>query len=548
MKSNMDKKDKKGIVLFVLHSHLPLLYYPEYNESFEERWLFEAVRESYLPLLLAFEELYNKYGYVGITVSFSGSLLTMLTNDFFKERIYKHLRKTVELGEKEVERTKNTIFFKSAEFFYKNFSNVLKRFEELNGDILSGYKYLASKGAIELITSNLTHCISPFYFVDESSRKLLEIQIFQAISNFVNYFGFEPKGFWLPECAYDPKIDKLLKKYNIVYTFVENHGIVFSRDFCKYGTFMPYRTRDDLIVLGRDYESSKQVWSAKEGYPGDYWYREFYRDIGYDLDFEYIKDYIHESGTRVDTGYKYYRITSFDVSLENKEVYEPNMALKRALEHASNFIFNRERQSEYWYKQLNVQLPLSMTAMYDTELFGHWWFEGVSFLKNIVSLLREENRYLVDVMNVSDYLDMLGNNLEVIEPNISTWGWKGYFEYWLNGSVDYMYRHIHFNTKKFIDLIKGKKSLIKEDDRLKELCEVGISEILQAQCSDWPFIVFTGQVSKYGHMHFREHIQNLILINSILEKNIDEKLPYKAKEISKLYKIDYSKLENIIYD
>jgi len=546
------RKEKKGIVLFVLHSHLPLLYYPEYNESLEERWLFEAVRESYLPLLIAFEELYNKYKYVGITISFSGTLLTMLTNDFFKERIYKHLKKTVELGEKEIQRTRNTIFYKAAEFSYKRFYEVLKKFEELNGDILEGYKKLANNGAIEIITSNLTHCISPFYFVDKSSLKLLEVQIFQAIKRFTDYFGFEPRGFWLPECAYVPQIDKLLTKYNILYTFVENHGIIFSRDKCKYATFMPYKTRDGLIVFGRDYESSKQVWSAKEGYPGDYWYREFYKDIGYDLDFEYIKDYIHESGIRVDTGYKYYRITSVDVPLEHKEVYDPDVAMKRALEHASNFIFNRERQSEYWYKQLNSEFPLSLTAMYDTELFGHWWFEGVYFLKNIISLLREEERYLVDSLSISDYIRTLDNKeLDILEPNSSTWGWKGYFEYWLNGSVDYMYRHIHVNTKKFFDLANQAKEEIEKDDSLKELFEVGVSEILQAQCSDWPFIVFTGQVAQYGHSRFKEHIQNIILVNNILcKRNLSNEnhIPQKAKEIAKLFKIDYSQIKNIIFE
>lgn len=545
--------DKKGIILFVLHSHLPLLYYPEYRESLEERWLYEAVRESYIPLLLVFEEIYTKYRYVGITISFSGSLLTMLTNDFFKERIHRHLKKTVELGEKEIQRTKNTLFYKNAEFLYNRFSTILKKFEDLNGDILKAYRDLAQKGAIQIITSNLTHCISPFYFVDQASLKLLEVQFYKAVSNFVDYFGFQPEGIWLPECAYLPQLDKILKKYNIKYTFLEGHGIIFSRDVCKYGTFMPYITRDGLIVFGRDFESSKQVWSAKEGYPGDFWYREFYKDIGYDLDYEYIKEYIHESGVRVDTGYKYYRITGVDVPLSSKEIYDPDFAMKKSFEHAANFIFNRERQSEYWYDNLKTGLPLSIVAMYDTELFGHWWFEGPTFLKNILQLLHEEPRYLVGVLTVSDYLKILENNnfkFEVIEPNSSTWGWKGYFEYWLNGSVDYMYRHIHVNTRSFFDMIYRKREQIENNEKYRNIVEIGITELLQAQCSDWPFIVFTGQVSQYGHTRFKEHILNIMKINRALandqEINIQE--IKKSYDISKMYKIEYSKLANIIYE
>ncbi|MEN3015393.1 MAG: 1,4-alpha-glucan branching protein domain-containing protein [bacterium] len=543
---------KKGLILFVLHSHLPLLYYPEYNESLEERWLYEAVKESYIPLLMEFEELDQKFGYVGVTISFSGSLLTMLTNDFFKERIYRHLKKVVELGEKEVVRTKNSIFHRPAEYLYRRFSAVLKRFEELQGDILKGYKQLAQKGSIQIITSNLTHCISPFYFVDEENTKLLEIQFYKAVSNFVDYFGFNPEGVWLPECAYTPQIDKILKKYQIKYTFLESHGIIFSRDRVRYGTFFPYLTKEGIVVFGRDLESSKQVWSAKEGYPGDFWYREFYKDIGYELDYEYIKDYIHESGIRTDTGYKYYRITGADVPLANKEIYDPELGMRKAFEHAANFIFNRERQSEYWHGVLKVDAPLSITAMYDTELFGHWWFEGTKFLRNVVELLLKEEKYLVGVSTVSDYIKIMhskGIELDKIEPNSSTWGWKGYFEYWLNGSVDYMYRHLHTNTKTFVQILKNNRSTIENNQECRRLVEIGVSEILQAQCSDWAFIVFTGQVAKYGHQRFKEHILNII--NAINQLQNGEQLNNKFSkpyEIVKLYKIEYDKIANILYE
>ncbi|MFN4219521.1 MAG: glycoside hydrolase family 57 protein [bacterium] len=548
-------KNKKGAILFILHSHLPLLYYPEYNESLEERWLFEAVRESYIPLLINLMELEQKYGYLGITISFSGSLLKMLTNQFFKERVHRHLKKTKELGEKEIERNKNSIFYKPAEFLYNKFSKVLEVFEKFDGDILKGYKELANKGAIQIITSNLTHCISPFYFVDKASLKMLEIQFYKAVVNFIEYFGFHPEGVWLPECAYTPQLDKILKKYGIKYTFLESHGIVFSRDHCKYGTFLPYKTHEGIVVFGRDVESSKQVWSAKEGYPGDFWYREFYRDIGYDLDYEYIKEYIHESGVRTDTGYKYYRITGVDVPLSSKQVYDPDLALKKAFEHAANFIFNRERQVEYMQDYLNVDIPLSIAAMYDTELFGHWWFEGTYFIKNVIQILKEDPRYLVDTLTVKDYLQEIENRnftLDSIEPNSSTWGWKGYFEYWLNGSVDYMYRHLHVNTKTFFDLLKSKREEIENNELSKMLVETGISELLQAQCSDWPFIVFTGQVSQYGHQRFKEHILNILKISENLGKNdydIIEKPEFiKAKEISKIYNIDFAQIRSIIYE
>ncbi|MFN3995694.1 MAG: 1,4-alpha-glucan branching protein domain-containing protein, partial [bacterium] len=134
----------------------------------------------------------------------------------------------------------------------------------------------------------------------------------------------------------------------------------------------------------------------------------------------------------------------------------------------------------------------------------------------------------------------------------STWGWKGYFEYWLNGSVDYMYRHLHVNTKTFFDLLKSKREEIENNELSKMLVETGISELLQAQCSDWPFIVFTGQVSQYGHQRFKEHILNILKISENLGKNdydIIEKPEFiKAKEISKIYNIDFAQIRSIIYE
>ena len=88
----------------------------------------------------------------------------------------------------------------------------------------------------------------------------------------------------------------------------------------------------------------KTGWSADEGYPGDADYREFYRDIGYDLDYEYIKEYIHPDGIRVHTGLKYHRITG-KVDLSYKQPYYPEWASRHAEIHAV-FTVDREKQVE----------------------------------------------------------------------------------------------------------------------------------------------------------------------------------------------------------
>jgi len=110
------------------------------------------------------------------------------------------------------------------------------------------------------------------------------------------------------------------------------------------GLYAPVYTPSGVAAFARDPESSMQVWSAEYGYPGDSIYREFYRDIGWDLDYDYIRPYIQATGDRKNTGIKYYRITG-KVPLGAKEPYDPAAARERAETHAGNFLFNRASSS-----------------------------------------------------------------------------------------------------------------------------------------------------------------------------------------------------------
>ena len=139
--------------------------------------------------------------------------------------------------------------------------------------------------------------------------------------------------------------------------------------------FAPVWCPSAVAAFGRDMESSKQVWSAHEGYPGDYEYREFYRDVGFDLDYDYIRPYLHPDGNRINLGIKYYRITGPG---EGKAPYRPAYAREKAAMHAGNFMFNREKQVEWLNGLLGVR-PI-VVSPYDAELFGHWWYEGLSLI------------------------------------------------------------------------------------------------------------------------------------------------------------------------
>ena len=155
-----------------------------------------------------------------------------------------------------------------------------------------------------------------------------------------------------------------------------------------------------------------------EGYPGEYNYREYYRDIGFDLDYDYIRPYISSDGVRISTGIKYYRITG---ESGDKEPYVPEAALEKAAQQAGNFMFNREKQIEHLGSFLGRK-PI-IVAPYDAELFGHWWFEGISWLNFLIRKINYDQN-TIRLITPSSYLKLYPKN-QVISPAPSSWGWKG---------------------------------------------------------------------------------------------------------------------------
>jgi 1,4-alpha-glucan branching enzyme len=243
-------------------------------------------------------------------------------------------------------------------------------------------------------------------------------------------------------------------------------------------------------------EASRQVWSAKEGYPGDYLYRDFYRDVGFDLDLDYVRPFLHGGVTRVHTGIKYYRITGPG---DEKEPYDADRALEQAAVHAGNFMFNRERQIEHLSGFLGR--PPIVVAPYDAELFGHWWFEGPQWLDLVIRKCAFDQS-VFRLTTVSEYLSMYPK-CQVATPSLSSWGWKGYNEVWLGGSNDWVYRHLHWAAEKMVEL--ANEGDYGDPIRIRALKQAA-REVLLAQCSDWAFIMKTGTTVPYAVKRTREHI------------------------------------------
>ena len=513
----------KGYVSLVLHTHLPFVRHPEEEYFLEENWLYEAITETYIPLIHVFERLISDGVYFRITMSLTPPLVSMLKDPLLQDRYVRHLDRLIELSSKEIERTGYQSHFHGLALMYHSiFTEAKETFvQRYKKDIVSAFKKFQENGCVEIIASCATHGFLPVLSVNPSD---VNAQIKIGVDHYKKTFGRPPRGFWLPECGYYPGVDEVLKKAGIRYFFIDSHGIINGDPSPKFSVYAPVYCPSGVAAFGRDWESSKQVWSSKEGYPGDPDYREYYRDIGHELDFEYIKPYIHPQGIRVNTGMKYWRITG---NTEYKEAYVPEWAKEKAAMHAGNFMFNREKQVEHLLAHM-PRKPL-IIAPYDAELFGHWWFEGPMWIDFLMRKMAYDQK-TVKMITPSEYLSEYPTN-QLSQPSASTWGYKGYSEFWLEGSNDWIYRHLGKAGQRMEELAKKFPMYVKKQPKNKKakktLVERALNqaarELVLAQSSDWAFIMKTGTMVPYAHKRSKTHISRFTrLYNDLMDGKVDK--------------------------
>jgi 1,4-alpha-glucan branching enzyme len=521
----------KGYWCLQLHAHLPYVRHPDYPDFLEEDWLYEAISETYLPLLSVFEKLIEDNIDFRLTMTITPSLAGMLSDPLLQSRYYKKLNSYIEFAEKELERVKNCPEFQpAAQMYYDRFIECKQIWEKYGGNILLGYKRLQDLGKIEIITCCATHGLLPLLLNEKAQRAQIQV----ACKDYERHFGRPPRGIWLAECAYDIGIEKFLKEQGIRFFFLEAHGLLFGQPKPKYGIFAPAYCPNGVAFFSRDLETASQVWSAESGYPGDPDYREFYRDLGYDLDYEYIRPYLHSDGIRRNIGLKYHKITG-KVSLGDKRPYHPSNARQKAAQHAGNFLFNRTKQVEHLSE--GFDRPPVIVSMYDAELFGHWWFEGPSFINYLFRKMYYDQNIIKPITPV-EYLNEHPAN-QVVQPAASSWGDKGYYEMWLNASNDYIYRHLHKAADRMIELTE---KFPNAEGILKRALNQSARELLLAQSSDWAFIMTTGTMVEYAHKRTRDHILNFTsLYEQINGNRIDEEFVSYLENYNNIFPdIDYT--------
>jgi len=509
----------RGYFGLVLHGHIPWCKKSGTWPAGEE-WLLEAMNETYIPFLNILRELRENRIKTAITINITPILAEQLADEYMKHRFSEYMEDLISRAKKDIKRFENHPERKKiSEFYLKNFEYVLDTFyHNYFRDTLGSFKWLQDEGMIELITCGATHGFLPLF--ESDSGIFSQIQL--AVDTHKQYFQKEPKGIWLPECAYRPKkykdgklretIDYWLNNSKIEYFFVDSHGIldaeiIEQKNDIGLNINFGYNLETGVSVFGRNKKTSQQVWDAKIGYPGSEYYREFHR-----------KD--HESGLY------YWRITSKELGEGEKQLYNIEKEKKMVKSHANHFVsLISEELNQFSEKYGPKGIIISP---YDFELYGHWWMEGIPWLKQIFELIQYHED--IELINISDYISKFKDYFSVIKMGESSWGEGGHFQVWKNPEHSWIWPYINGSIKEFENVLENIPNPNDWEERiLKQIAR----ELILMEGSDWPFLLYTKQAKEYANQRFHHHHQRF------------NKLIWAAKDFNDKNRLTLETLEEI---
>ncbi len=557
--------DSIGAFTFVLHSHLPYARMAGRWPHGEE-WIHEAATETYIPLLNALYDLKEEGVSFRLTIGLTPVLVEQLADEDVKDHLDEYLEEKIRVAKADIPRftegeEEDEHMAYLATFYEEWYESIKRSFDErFDRNLVPAFRALQDDGYLEIITCAATHGYLPLLATDSS----IYGQLKTGVEAYKRHFGRAPRAIWLPECAYRPAfiddegrvhpgIERFLQEVGLGLFFVETHtveggqpvGVAAGDAIGPYGeikrryvipvqqaiprrdatTFKAYYVSDTtagakadqhsgVAVVGRDNRTGLQVWSADWGYPGDYDYREFHKKDGI-------------------SGLQYWRVSGARVDLGHKDPYHPDWAAYKVGEHSRHFAWlAADRLKQYHDETGNYGL---ISSNYDTELFGHWWFEGVEWIKQVLRHLSEDPS--VELTTASDFIERHPPQ-EVLHIPEGSWGTGGNHWTWDNHDTHWMWGPIHAAETRMEELVAAYPKATKDEEAvLKQTAR----ELLLLESSDWPFLVTTGQAREYAIRRFTRHVERFeALATSLEKKRPDRELADELFEVDKVFpNIDY---------
>jgi 1,4-alpha-glucan branching enzyme len=519
----------------VLHTHLPMVVnhgrWPHGSD-----WLNEAAFECYLPLL----EVAHRLVADGIspkwTINLSPVLTEQLASPEFQKELafyYENVRRACNDTRAEFTKAGNGELAALCDFWEEHYERMWELHRRIGGDIPGTFAELQRGRHIEIITCAATHGYLPLLSRDES----IELQLRTAVETHTRHFGVAPRGIWLPECAYRPRyewtpptghgrgrdrrmrpgIEEFLAEHGLEYFVADSHLVAAGEPVFLYRDYVPARRdmgehtapaipvaearspyapyrvasrggKGSAIAFIRDPKTTLQVWSRDHGYPGEYSFLEFHKK--------------HWPG-----GLRFWRITDNKGDFGTKQLYDPKVAAEKIALQAAHFVGLVQETLDA--AAAAERAPVMVCSPYDSELFGHWWFEGPLWLEHVA---RHMARNGVTAMT-------LGESLEVVPPRTTlslpegSWGEGGDHRVWLNRDTEWTWDRVYSAEAEWAEHLR------RGDGGSSDVARVlaqATRELLLLQSSDWQFLITTGAARDYAERRVAEHYAEFKRLSEML--------------------------------
>lgn len=514
---------RPGEMALVLHTHLPWLAGHGVWPVGEE-WLFQAWGHSWLPVTDVLMRLADEGHRDVLTLGVTPMVAAQVADPRLRRDVGTWLGGQMWRAEEQRWHWWLPAAIRDlSHHHWRHHARLLDRHEEVErrGGLLAVWADLQQRGVVELLGGPATHPYLPLV----ADPAVIGAQLETGLRAHARWAGRRPDGVWAPELGYRPRgtvgdptraplgvdadgtptlrrgtveqpgLEELYEQAGVRHVLVDAPTVVRAAG----GADRDWTTRPAIAVSGspedavhdgvlvgdssvvahaRDLSVAYRVWAPDAGYPGDEWYRDFHTQGSFGA---------HRS----------HRVTGRDVDWRRKEPYDPERADARTADHVADLHGLLRRV-------LDPRPGGLVVAAYDTELFGHWWYEGPTFLERLLRAVHADDR--VRTTTLRSRLERRPPTRRLALPE-SSWGYAKGHGSWVTSDTRWMWRRI-------ADLEAAATRAIGRlppRDVLDEATTIGAAvaqlarELAQLRCSDWPFMVTRGASGQYAKDRVEGH-------------------------------------------
>lgn len=524
-----------GEVAFVLHTHLPWLAGHGVWPVGEE-WLFQAWAGSWYPVTRMLLSLAADGHRDVLTLGVTPLVAAQVGNPRLRDDVGTWI--AINMWRAEEQRSLHGWagpgIAELGSFHWRHHADLLDLHAEVEaaGGLLAVWSDLQRRGVIELLGGPATHP----YLALEPNPDVIDAQLATGLGHHATWAD-RPTGMWAPELGYRPRgevadatavptavddqgtptlprlpgerpgLEEHYARHGVDHVLVDAPTLVraaggLDRDWTVRPNLPDPSARlpdeivyegaligdSDVIAFARDLAVSYHVWSPTEGYPGDPWYRDFFArgDFG-----------LHPS----------WRVTDKALGPMEKQPYEPAKAAESVTRHVDHL-------HGVLGEVLGPRPGGVVVAAFDTELFGHWWYEGPAWLEGVLRRIEADPDLVTTTLASRAARHRPTRRLHLAE---SSWGYAKGHASWVTDATRPMWQRLRAATDRAWPLIRGAGPRSVREQLARELA--------QLQCSDWPFMLTRGNSPAYAHGRFDEHEGRVLALCTMLETgDVDEDL------------------------